>query len=235
MLLLVTVWMYSRGKGGEEEGAEDVDGADDATNIRSPTRSFSMKRSMLTIKENVKRAKRASFKDVSEKSTKARKKWQWLETKLRAIAIFVQIVLTIGFNCFITFPLNFENVLTTVAVLNLDILPALGIQCWLSQFDYIDSMITTTVGPILLSVILFAFFILSNFVATIFRRNDKKARTVRLQFYAYLFLLLTFCVLVGSSSAAFHFLKCHEFKIPDQGEGASTVAYLFKDYSVDCA
>lgn len=59
---------------------------------------------------------------------------------------------------------------------------------------------------------------------------EAKATLVRGQFVAYLFLLLTFCFLIGSSTAVFQYFKCHEFP---EAEGG-TRRFLYKDYSLDC-
>ena len=59
---------------------------------------------------------------------------------------------------------------------------------------------------------------------------EAKATLVRGQFVAYLFLLLTFCFLIGSSTAVFQYFKCHEFPEADGG----TRRFLYKDYSLDC-
>ena len=49
----------------------------------------------------------------------------------------------------------------------------------------------------------------------------------------YLFLLLTFLVLISSSTTIFHFFKCDAFDVPDE-DGGGTVSYLAKDLSLDC-
>jgi nitrate reductase NapE component len=44
------------------------------------------------------------------------------------------------------------------------------------------------------------------------------------------FLILTFLVLIGTSTVVLHYFKCHEF--PD--DYGKTQSYLYRDYSVDC-
>ena len=43
---------------------------------------------------------------------------------------------------------------------------------------------------------------------------------------------MAFCVL-GTSSAIFDFLRCHEFELPEE-EGGGSEAFLYVDYSIDC-
>ena len=41
-----------------------------------------------------------------------------------------------AFNCNISFPDMFETVLSTFSIFSFDILPGLGMDCWLTKFDY---------------------------------------------------------------------------------------------------
>jgi len=49
-----------------------------------------------------------------------------------------------------------------------------------------------------------------------------------------LFLILTFLVLVSSSSAVFNCFQCDTFPIPKE-DGGGQLQFLFKDYSVNCS
>ena len=49
--------------------------------------------------------------------------------------------------------------------------------------------------------------------------------------HVYLFLILTFLVLVSTSNNLFQLLKCREFEVPDE----DSQSYLYIDYSVDCS
>ena len=49
----------------------------------------------------------------------------------------------------------------------------------------------------------------------------------------YLFLLLTFLVLISSSTVLFHFFKCDAFDVPEE-DGGGTVSFLAKDLSLNC-
>ena len=96
-------------------------------------------------------------------------------------------------------------------------------------------MIVVTVVPLLLALLLLILFLANTAYAQFKRRNQSEeqrqmANLQRAHFYSFLFLLLTFCVLVGTSSSLFLFLKCHVFILPDGGEEH----YLRKDYSIDC-
>jgi hypothetical protein len=66
---------------------------------------------------------------------KLQARWERVETKLKALAAFLQIVLNISFTCTVQFPIKFQSVLTTLSVFNLEILPSLGIQCWFNAYD----------------------------------------------------------------------------------------------------
>ena len=49
--------------------------------------------------------------------------------------------------------------------------------------------------------------------------------------HIFLFLILTFLVLVSTSTILFRIFKCREFEVPDEG----SQSYLYIDYSVDCS
>lgn len=92
-----------------------------------------------------------------------------------------------------------------------------------------------TVVPLLLAFLLLLLFLANSAYAQLKIRNQSEeqrqmANLQRSHFYSFLFLLLTFCVLVGASSSLFLFLKCHSFVLPDGSEEK----YLRKDYSIDC-
>ena len=57
--------------------------------------------------------------------------------------------------------------------------------------------------------------------------------TEQSQLIVNVFFALTFLVMVGTSTTLFHYLKCHEFIVPD-ADGGGTRRFLFKDYSIDC-
>jgi len=109
----------------------------------------------------------------------------------------------------------FENVLSALAVVNIDIIPSLGMSCKLSSFDYTDKIFAVTLVPLFIGFIL---------LMTSFLFNSR-------QRIIDILLALSFIVLVGVSTTLFHFFKCDLMALPD----GTAEAYLFKDYSVDCS
>eukprot|EP00613_Pedinella_sp_CCMP2098_P051162 CAMPEP_0171819638 /NCGR_PEP_ID=MMETSP0992-20121227/2322_1 /TAXON_ID=483369 /ORGANISM="non described non described, Strain CCMP2098" /LENGTH=558 /DNA_ID=CAMNT_0012433939 /DNA_START=1066 /DNA_END=2742 /DNA_ORIENTATION=- len=142
---------------------------------------------------------------------------QQFHVKIKSLLSFGQIAVSISFNTAISFPQNFERVLSTLNVLNLDLVPALGMGCAFDGFDYVDKMMVMTLAPVVVAIPLLVGY---------WRATDhKKGQGL---FYAFLFL--TFLVMSSTSATLFQFLKCHTFEVP--GEGSRR--YLFRDYSIDC-
>jgi len=75
----------------------------------------------------------------------------------------------------------------------------------------------------------------SNF-ANLVEKVQAKVNVARGQVVSNLFFLLTFLVLLSSSSTLFRYLKCDVFKIPsvDRVNDVAKEKYLFVDYSVNC-
>ena len=75
----------------------------------------------------------------------------------------------------------------------------------------------------------------SNF-ADLVQQLEIRVNVARGQVVSNMFLLLTFLVLVSSSSALFKYYQCDSFKIPvvDQVNGVSKERFLFVDYTIDC-
>ena len=92
-------------------------------------------------------------------------------------------------------------------------------------------MISTTISPIVASLLWLLCFLTASSIAAYRGTDTKEVKVKRSNFYAYYFLLLTFCVLIGTSSSVMHFFKCHEFVLPG---GENSEMYLYKDYSIDC-
>ena len=253
--------------------------------------------------------------------------------------------INIGFNCSIAFPDSFERTLRSLKIVNLDLVPSLGLQCDF-DFDYIHKMLSVTLGPLAVAAMLgLVYFV----VTTAEARKTKERLGERMATYevpaellhhpnsfgsddiekskrvfavadcdgsgsidkdelktivetftpgatseeidalvgkmmnegdaaedgeisfgefmhiihqarhehkggkfselldkmdasvnkstgtiiVYLFLLLTFLVLISSSTTIFHFFKCDAFDVPDE-DGGGTVSYLAKDLSLDC-
>jgi len=76
------------------------------------------------------------------------------QTKLKALVSFGQITANIGFNCNMSFPGMFEQILHGLSFLNLDLVPSLGLHCNFPNFDYVGKMVVVTVAPIVLAVLL---------------------------------------------------------------------------------
>ena len=57
--------------------------------------------------------------------------------------------------------LTFENILAVLSAVSIDsLLPSLGISCMIGKFDYIDKMLSVTLIPILLGLILYGIYLL---------------------------------------------------------------------------
>jgi hypothetical protein len=65
---------------------------------------------------------------------------QAAQVKIKSMISFGQISANVGFNCNIHFPNSVERTLATFGVLNLDLVPSLGLQCRYSSFDYIHKV-----------------------------------------------------------------------------------------------
>mmetsp|Transcript_86907 Transcript_86907/g.168334 ORF Transcript_86907/g.168334 Transcript_86907/m.168334 type:complete len:503 (-) Transcript_86907:1300-2808(-) len=85
-----------------------------------------------------------------------------LRVQAKALAAFFQIGSYIGFNFSIAFPSLVEKIFKFIAVVNLDIIPSLGLQCSFEGFDYISTVTLVTLTPIAVTVLLiFVYFVVS--------------------------------------------------------------------------
>ena len=98
---------------------------------------------------------------------------------------YVHIIGLVGVNCVITFPTFLELVLAALSIFNLDILQELGIDCWLTKFDYIHTIISTIITPIAASLLFFFRFLTSSAIVEYWGIDTKKAKVERSNFYAY--------------------------------------------------
>jgi hypothetical protein len=153
----------------------------------------------------------------------SKKVWKSASARVKALVAFMQIVSSTGFNCDVTFPPLFEKLLGALGIFNLDVVPALGLQCWFASFDYVNKLVTVTLVPVAISGVLGLQMILA------YMSSDATARAKKVKLASYLFLMLTFLVLVSTSTTLFHFLKCQEFDEVDPPQ-----SYLSKDLSIDC-
>jgi len=127
------------------------------------------------------------------------KVWKSAATRAKALVAFMQIVSSVAFNCSIVFPPIFERVLGILGIFNLDVVPALGLQCWFDSFDYIKKLVMVTVGPLAIAVVLGV-----QYALTLCCSSDPAKKKKRVQLVSYLFLMLTFLVLVSTSTTLFH-------------------------------
>eukprot|EP00614_Pseudopedinella_elastica_P022796 CAMPEP_0172644010 /NCGR_PEP_ID=MMETSP1068-20121228/238987_1 /TAXON_ID=35684 /ORGANISM="Pseudopedinella elastica, Strain CCMP716" /LENGTH=1130 /DNA_ID=CAMNT_0013458191 /DNA_START=782 /DNA_END=4171 /DNA_ORIENTATION=- len=95
--------------------------------------------------------------------------------KLKCLMSFAQISANIAFNCSINFPPSVETMSNVFSIANIEIVPALGIPCWLKQFDYIDTMMSYTLGPIFVMVAIMGIFVINNSDTLFSLKNDEAA------------------------------------------------------------
>ena len=74
-------------------------------------------------------------------------------TRAKALWAFGQINVNVSFNCGISFPRIYEQVTAALGFVNVDLIPALGLEC-LARFNYISTMLLTTLGPIVVCLLL---------------------------------------------------------------------------------
>ena len=54
----------------------------------------------------------------------------------------------------VVFPALFDSLMARLAVLEFDFVGSLGLRCKFSDFDYIDALMATTLGPLLIVALL---------------------------------------------------------------------------------
>lgn len=85
--------------------------------------------------------------------------WQAAQVKIKSLLSFSQIAVNISFNCNMSFPPVFENLLANLEIVNVDVFPSLGLSCRFNGFDYCDKMVATCMGPIVLSAMLMVAYV----------------------------------------------------------------------------
>jgi hypothetical protein len=85
--------------------------------------------------------------------------WQAAQVKIKSLLSFSQIAVNISFNCNMSFPPVFENMLANLEIVNVDIFPSLGLSCRFNGFDYCDKMVATCMGPVVISGILMVAYV----------------------------------------------------------------------------
>ena len=77
---------------------------------------------------------------------------------------------------------------------------ALGLSCYFASFNYIDAMISTCFLPFVITGVLLLSYIANTALDALRGKNVVEASVKRTQLYVGLFLILTFLVLVGTST-----------------------------------
>jgi len=98
-----------------------------------------------------------------------------LQSKVKALTAFSQIAVNVGFNCNLEFPPLYEKFMSSFSIVNLDIVPSLGLPCQFSYFDYIYSMCLTTLFPIFVSVLLGLAYVLIKAITKIKTQEARDA------------------------------------------------------------
>ena len=88
-------------------------------------------------------------------------------------------------------------------------------------------MIIATLLPIVLVAVVFLHYLL---LSVFYPAKSVEARIKRSQRYTHMFLLITYIVVIGSSTKAILYFKCEAFVFPD----GSSARYLAADMSIDC-
>ena len=65
-----------------------------------------------------------------------------------SLSPFWQIASSIAFNCNISYPALFEDLLKKFGFVNLDLVPSLGLRCSFADFDYISKLYVITITPL---------------------------------------------------------------------------------------
>ena len=139
--------------------------------------------------------------------------------KVRTVVTLYQIVSPMAFNLGVTFPAKYTEAVSSLVVVNLDLLPSLNLAC-LYNFDYIRDLYVTTLWPIAVSFVL----LIVAPLLSICRGTSYAAASL-----ANLgpVLTMSFFLFISTSAKVLSFFKCDEFA--DTGE-----RFLEVDYSVDC-
>lgn len=85
----------------------------------------------------------------SSRLLRAPSKIKAIQVEVKTFISFSQIVVNKDFNCNIKFPGVFSNLITYFTIVNLDMVPSLGLACSFEGFDYADQVVFVTAGPLL--------------------------------------------------------------------------------------
>ena len=149
-----------------------------------------------------------------------RRLWRKYEVKIKIFIEFLQISTSMPFNLGVEFSSPFHSVLEFWGFA-LSPVPALGLMCSVSKFDYISTVLVVTLTPLAgLLVIYFA-------AGVSYFRSGGDIKT--LTFYSWMVFLLSFYVFVSVSSTLFQYFKCETYALPD----GNSRRYLVADLQVD--
>ena len=98
-----------------------------------------------------------------------------IQIKLKPLLSYFQIAINIGFNCNVRFPRLFELFLLNFDILNLNLPTLIGVPCVYANFDYISTLLTMTVMPLLLGTILLGIY----YVITVGRQSFTLAHEIK--------------------------------------------------------
>ena len=108
-------------------------------------------------------------------------------TRAKALWAFGQINVNVSFNCGISFPRIYEQVTAALGFVNVDLIPALGLEC-LARFNYISTMLLTTLGPIVVCLLLWLQYGMFSVVGA---AKSAEQKVKRFNTHMYSFLVIT--------------------------------------------
>ena len=124
---------------------------------------------------------------------------KFFKTKLRILLAFCQLASSASFNLDIEFPENFTRFCSILNIANLEFFALLPFGCIYDKSNYYTKLLSTTMVPIVLGIILIA----------LHRRHSRDGGT---RIFFDLLLNLLYIVLPSTSSVIFRTLKCTEFE-----------------------
>ena len=130
-----------------------------------------------------------------------------------------------------SFPPFFSKVSSFFGVLNFDIVANLGLSCQFDDVDYVDYLVMTCLGPLLLCVVLSIMYYIHRFF--LIRRKAEYDEAARVYSkYLLVFLLGTYFLLPGISVYIFQMYSCQDVDPDDVLHGEDL--YLRADVSIKC-
>ena len=167
-----------------------------------------------------------------------------LMSKVLIIVATFQVIMMLPTTFRIIFPTNAISFFNAFSVLyfSFNVFP---VSCF-QNYDFIYTLIFTTLLPIFVVVALLFAFLIQYYYATyaLTKKNKNKdhfnsvaenkfiERTLK-NHYIYLFLLLTILVIPHVTTTIFQMFPCHDID-PDHEDNAASDLFLFADLSIDC-